>query len=619
MGRSLTAALLSTSFAIVCLLPHVQRLAHPSLFSDDVIRIADLQTRPLGDLLLRPFNEHVAPIFELISWTTWQLAGRRLSYAALAFTLASVVPLLLCLLALCALVCRETRSLTTGLCATVLFCLSAVHVEAIWWYSASSFTWALLATLLTWLCILGAQAADRRGTPATLWRIGGAVAAAAAPACSAIGLLAGPVGALRAGLIPGPVRRKLMRMLVPLAGTLLYLTTAGGTHYGMILRSSVERSPNSFAGLLCCLRAPADVLAMGLFGLGNGDRWLPGGLDLILTVCMLVGALSWPGLGSRRPMMLCGLATILGGYALTYGVRNVYGTHWLMEVQRYHLFPQLGFVLILAAAAQSALVRFDVRPRVSLRAATVLAVLLLVANRSLLESRLRSYRFPDQQATLCALERLDLVCREQGITRSQAVRALGPVRPRWFPHNSCALAMLPDSVEIPSLPDEAARTALKTALSLAEREALCGGMDVSQFVQAMGEPPVSETIATGRLLDGRGFAPIGAGCWRAERGPAFLDFVLADAVDRSPLRPARWLCVPGSGSAEKIDVWWSDLPGHWSEARSVHWQAASGRASKECVVPLDSLPHWTPIRSIHLRIVVRSDQPVTLEPPRFLR
>ena len=102
-------ALLAIAFVTVCLLPHAARLVHPSLFSDDVVRIADLQTKPLTALLFRPFNEHVAPVFELVSWTTWQLAGRLLSNAAVAFTAASIIPFLLCMPALGALVRRESR------------------------------------------------------------------------------------------------------------------------------------------------------------------------------------------------------------------------------------------------------------------------------------------------------------------------------------------------------------------------------------------------------------------------------------------------------------------------------------------------------------------------------
>jgi len=612
-------ALLAIAFVTVCLLPHAARLVHPSLFSDDVVRIADLQTKPLSALLLRPFNEHVAPVFELVSWMTWQLAGRRLSNAAVAFTAASIIPFLLCMPALGELVRRESSSVTTGLCATAVFCLSAVHSEAVWWYSASSFAWALLGALVTWLCVLRALAEGRAPGRATGWWIATVLAAAAAPACSAIGLLAGPLGALRAVQVSGLQGRRRLVVLIPLAGTLLYLMIAGGSRYGLMLSSSVQQSSSSGAGLLCCLRAPADVLAPGLIGLGNADRWLGGGPDLVLSALMLVGCLSWPRRSPGRPMVLGGLAAVLGGYGMTYGVRNVFGTHWLMEVQRYHLFPQFGFVLIMASVARPWLERFDARPRSPLVVATAFAVLLLLTNRPLLSARLRAYRFPDQAGTLRALDRLDQVCRDHGILRNQALLALGPVQPRWFPHDSNALVMLADSVKIPRLSADQARSTLMTALSVSDREALCGGMDASALLQPSSQPQGADSMAGCRLVGEWGFSPRGPGRWQAERGPAYLEFQLDDPANRPALGPARWLCVPGSESAKKIEVWWTGRRGYWSEARSVHWRPVREGASRERGVSLGRLPHWSPAHITHIRVLVRSDHPITLETPRLLR
>jgi hypothetical protein len=71
-GRRAWTILGSVAFVGLCLGPHLDRLGHPSLFTDDVTRIRDLQTRPLGQLLFRPIQEHMAPLFELVSWATWQ-------------------------------------------------------------------------------------------------------------------------------------------------------------------------------------------------------------------------------------------------------------------------------------------------------------------------------------------------------------------------------------------------------------------------------------------------------------------------------------------------------------------------------------------------------------------
>jgi hypothetical protein len=263
--------------------------------------------------------------------------------------------------------------------------------------------------------------------------------------------------------------------------------------------------------------------------------------------------------------------------------------------------------------------RFDARPRTSLVFATAFSVMVLLANRPLLNSRVRAYKFPDQAATLSALDRLDQVCRDHGITRDQALLALGPVRPRWFPHDSSALAMLADSVKIPSLSANQALSALMTALSVPEREALCGGMDASAFLQPSGQPRRGDATAGCRLVGGVGFYTLGPGCWLAARNPAYLEFELDDPANRPVLGPARWLRIPGSESAERIEMWWTGRNRSWSEARSVHWRPVPQGASTDRGVALDRLPHWSPDQFAQIRVLVRSDHPITLETPRLLR
>src|SRR3954462_9681456 len=100
--------LLLVLFVAICLAPLGFRAAHPSVFSDDVTRIEQLQTAgSLREILFVPFNEHMAPVFQTVSWVTWNLAGRSLTGAAFAFTMASFVPHLLSLLLLGVFVRRE--------------------------------------------------------------------------------------------------------------------------------------------------------------------------------------------------------------------------------------------------------------------------------------------------------------------------------------------------------------------------------------------------------------------------------------------------------------------------------------------------------------------------------
>ena len=81
------------------------------------------------------------------------------------------------------------------------------------------------------------------------------------------------------------------------------------------------------------------------------DLSLPFGMDVAFGVILvLVAALVWAWRSRQRPLILGGLLLIVGGYGLTYPFRTVHGPHWILEVQRYHLFPQLGLVLLLAPA-----------------------------------------------------------------------------------------------------------------------------------------------------------------------------------------------------------------------------------------------------------------------------
>jgi hypothetical protein len=267
------AVLLILAIITILVVPHLSRIRHPSIYSDDIARIGDLQARPLHRLLFRPFNEHMAPFFETVSWVTWQAAGRDLTRAALAFTLASYLPYVLCLGLLARCVRRETGSRTTALAATVVFGLSPLYAESVFWYSGSSFTWALCWTMIVLLC--AASVAD--GAPTRTVHSGLLLGALLAPASSAIGLLAGPLGTLRlaAGEWDRDRRRGWATIALPMAGTLLYLLICSTFQYYQVLRSGVERTPDIASGVVLALQAPAARLLPATFGLDDADRWSP--------------------------------------------------------------------------------------------------------------------------------------------------------------------------------------------------------------------------------------------------------------------------------------------------------------------------------------------------------
>ena len=75
---------------LVAGVPLFRRLRHPTLQGDDLIRIVDLIEQPCRELLFLPLAEHVAPLFQIVSWMTWQLIGHDIRLAPLAFCFASV-------------------------------------------------------------------------------------------------------------------------------------------------------------------------------------------------------------------------------------------------------------------------------------------------------------------------------------------------------------------------------------------------------------------------------------------------------------------------------------------------------------------------------------------------
>jgi hypothetical protein len=230
----------------------------------------------------------------------------------------------------------------------------------------------------------------------------------------------------------------------------------------------------------------------------------------------------------------------------------------------------------------------------------------------------RTYRFPDQARTLKALERLDGLCREHHITREQALATMDPIQPRWFP-DANALTMLAASVRISGLPDDRVRPTLLASLSLSDREALCGGMVTSPYLQPAVESSNYDAIAVGRFAGALGECEVGPGDRFLARGLTHLEFRMSDLGHQGSIADARMLCLPGFDPEGKLEVWWTGEDAKWSETRSVRWQPPSEGPTGQWAIPLDQLPHWSPSRADRIRVIVRSEGPVAIQAPRLLR
>jgi hypothetical protein len=615
--------LLIPVFIAILVVPHLSRIRHASIYSDDVQRIADLQTRPLSALWFRPFNEHMAPFYETVSWLTWQVAGRDLTHAPLAFTLASYVPFVLCLGLLAWWVRFETSSLTTALTSTVLFGLSPLYAETVFWYSASGFTWALFWTMIA---LLGAGSAE--GARGRAHRLGLLIGSLLAPACSAVGLLAGPLGTLRLAAGRRDRQRGWFTVVIPTTGTLIYLAVCSAFRYYHVIKSGIYRDSDIAGGLLLALRAPTARLMPGTFGFHDVDLWLPPSLNLALTGLGLIAIIPWATRSPQRGLIAAALGLILGGYALTYPFRNHHGAHWLFQNERFHLFPQLGLVVLIALVARRWLSRFDQRPLAGLVVATGLAVLLLGIHIGRFENLVRTYRFPEQRRTLAALERLGVICRARNVARQQCIAALEPVWTHWFQPEYNGLWMVPAPTQVSGRPDLQVQQILLEQLTATERKALWGGMDISRYLSStedlVGASP--DCVAVGRLVETDhahcGQLPLGMGMrqYTMTGWPAYLEFELTPPESSKGAGPSspRFLCLPCGPSPEPLEIWWAKRGERWSSARCVRFRPDPKQSPREWAFPLDRIPHWDPTDAGRIRIRFVA-APIAIGEPRLLR
>ena len=613
-------------FVAILSVPHLSRIRHSSIYSDDIHRIADLQTRPLGALWFRPFNEHMSPFFETVSWLTWQAAGRELTNAPLAFTLASYVPFVLCLGLLTWWVRIETGSLTAALTSTAIFGLSPLYAETAYWYSASSFTWALFWTILVLLHTGSADASRGSGHRLVLL-----IGSLLAPAASAVGLLAGPLGSLRLAAEPREQqrRRDWFTIATPMLGTLIYLVGCASFRYVHVLQTGIHRSSDIPGGFILALRAPTAYLIPGTFGVQNIDLWLPSGLNLALTGLGLAAIIAWSKRNHQRGLIATALALILGGYAITYPFRNDHGDHWLLQIERFHMFPQLGLVILITLFTQRRLSRFDQRPLMALALPTVIAALLLGINLSRFERSSRIYHFPEQPRTLAALNRLGAICRDEKITRQQCIAELEPVLTHWFQADYNGLWMVPIPDGVSGHPDSRVQGILLDRLDANDRKALWGGMDISRYAIAdehligtsQDSPSIGRLVKTdgarrGRLTQEPGMREYTMTAW-----PAYLEFEMpaSRSPNGAPLSDPRFLCLTCGPSAEPLEIYWAKLGEDWSPARCVRFKPAPGEPPRRWALPLDRMPHWNPADADRIRIRFVTGPIIAVGEPRLIR
>ncbi len=618
--RRLVAVALGLVFTGLCLFPSLLCLRTPAIFYDDVVRIAELHEHGFAGNLFVPINEHMQPFFQAITALAWRSTGGRLAGLPMAMAIATAFPFALSLVLLAILVNRCLGSWTAALLAASLFSFSSIsYYETVVWYSASSFQWALAWTLAA---LIAATPAGSEGGSRRHRRLGWTVAivsSAMAAASCGVGLLAGPAAGLwwlghRGG---GRSIGHRARAAIPSLGTAAHLLVCLAFHYHDQLSAQMQQNPYHPPGLLNVYRAPIDVLLPAFAGWRNIDRILPDAAELGLFAAGLAAIAWWARRSADPRPLVVGAFLILADYSLIYGSRHLPGDdHWVLGVERYHLFPQLGLTLILAPAMATMVRPLDRRPIAALLAATSAALILLALHADNLTTLARFYRFPDQARTLAALDRLTDVCRAKGITRHQALQAFDPIRRKWFPADRPEIiGMIPETASVETMPEARVRPTILSALDPVDIEAICGGMDATPYLRP-ADPYDERSSMAGVLTEASGMSRVDGETYRSAGEGSFLEYRF-----RSPDPAARALRleVDTTRLRAPIRVCWAGDDGRWTVMRSFRWRGAGGKANAAAVLPLEYIPHWDKGCVTRIRIVVDGLAEIAMGTPRLVR
>jgi hypothetical protein len=435
------------------LLLHSRSLVGPVIFYDDFPILVQSRTwQGTCEGLWAPQNEHAMPLGRLLCFGLEALAGQ-LPLLPFFTCLVGPLALLLGLGLLYIFVRRELGHPFYALVAVVLFAVTSVYHQSVWWFAAS-FVILSLDTIL--LSLLAVQRWHQTGRG--IYLALAVLACLLAPAWFALGVLGGPMCCLylvqtafsRDPKGSATVRARLRLAakqisigLLPLAGTALFLaislprTAEAILHTGHYGEQTAVEAFQPLIGLQYTARSLVDNLLLGLLGV-TGIA-LPGWLiAVILPVAVGLGIWWWRQVSDHR-LMLLGSGLIGSSYLLCYSARALWDYQLMVEPQfsRYHLLPQLGLVLFFCGGLPGRAGRWftldtsgTISPRQRRFLYRLIGVCFLVhLPRGLLcSSPTGLHQFAEvreQQAVLRRIEEVDARCRKHHIDAAAARQALG--------------------------------------------------------------------------------------------------------------------------------------------------------------------------------------------------
>ncbi len=458
-------------------------LCYPVLLQDDFQILAQSWTwHATWAGIWVPQNEHAMPLGRLLTFALDQAAGRP---SALPFAAALVGPvaLLLGLPLVYRFVGRELGHPLYGLVALVLFGVTSVYQQAVYWFAAS-FSVLALDTLL--LALLAAQEYRRTGRPLYLGLC--ALGCALSPCWFASGVLAGPLCCLY--LLPaedgawfptfGARLRSWLLRATPLLGTGLFLAVSLPLTAHTIMHLEHYKKLDAVAafqpgkGFWLTCQSLVENIFLGLVGVGGVS--VPQLIVGVVLTLAVQAAWRWWRVAPRHRLLLLGIGLIFASYLLVYSARAflflpeageetpINEPRW----SRYHLLPQLGLTLFVCGGLPAwSGRRFELRSdggltRRQTRNLAVLIVLCFLVQlpRAVIGAN-SSFDLPQQMESLRHIEAVDRCCREQRIGAEAARRCLPPLNIPWSIGSVNGWVFLRGSADPVERPDEEVKQLLE--------------------------------------------------------------------------------------------------------------------------------------------------------------
>lgn len=422
---------------------HARRLIHYGILGDDVIRIVDAKTLPLQEQLFRPFSEHVAPGFELLTAILVRSFGNDLNQTAFILNLAALASWLFFLSTMTLWVKKVAGRADMAWMTFILSGISSTCLEVPWWFSAATYS---LAAGFIFLVLLAIEYETRH---VYLKYIFISFLTALAMSFSALGLLAIFLGFGMATAKDGIGRESIKTGMIigfSLFGYWLICRIFGGNLVSAAVNNN--RSMNDIPlGLAYAFSVPAGT-SLPLF-LGIDARKVTDSFSMIYGIPLTLILLLVIFLYLKRTRLKYHILILLFiPYLVLYPTRAglVSTGRWQLAdflyfwTSRYHLFAVVALSMLVAK------IYYDLIERLHLLKLTRLTTILVIILFSLLQQRNLMYwswmmEQPDQRRTLAALNKLHQISQKSGVSSKQLLSVFPPVRRGW---NASVLELRPD-------------------------------------------------------------------------------------------------------------------------------------------------------------------------------